>query len=251
MFKLAFNELYRLFLSPLAWLMLALTQLIMAYLFLTHIDYFMQIQPKLSAIPGAPGVTELIAMPLFNNMAIILLLISPLITMRLIAEERRNDSLPLLLSAPMSASQIIIGKYLATISFFIILLLMVSLMPFSLSVGTELDYGLIASGLLGLGLLVAAFSAIGLFLSTLTKQPTIAAVSTFSTLFLLWIIDWASTTQSSIESSTNALNWLSLLRHYEPLMQGDINSSDIAYYLILIVSFLALSIHRLNMQRLS
>lgn len=250
MFKLAYNELYRLFLSPLAWLILALTQLIMAYLFLTHIDYFMQIQPKLSAIPGAPGVTELIAMPLLNNMALILLLISPLITMRLIAEERRNDSLPLLLSAPVSVSQIILGKYLGTMGFFIILLLMVSLMPLSLSIGTELDYGLIASGLIGLGLLVAAFCAIGLFLSSLTKQPTIAAMSTFSVLFLLWIIDWAANTQAA-ENSTGVLNWLSLLRHYEPLLRGDINSSDIAYYLIIIISFLALSIHRLNMQRIS
>lgn len=250
MLKLAFNELYRLFLSPLAWLILALTQLIMAYLFLTHIDYFMQIQPKLSAIPGAPGVTELIAMPLFNNMAIILLLISPLITMRLIAEERRNESLPLLLSAPMSVYQIIIGKYIGTLIFFTLLLLMVSLMPLSLSIGTELDYGLIASGLLGLGLLVAAFAAIGLFISTLTKQPTIAAFSTFSILFLLWIIDWAADSQAS-ESSGNLLNWLSLLRHYEALLRGDINSNDIAYFMILIFSFLALSIHRLNMQRLN
>jgi ABC-2 type transport system permease protein len=250
MLKLTVHELYRLFISPLAWLILALTQLIMAYLFLTHIDYFMQIQPKLSAIPGAPGVTELIAMPLFNNMAIILLLISPLITMRLIAEERRNDSLPLLLSAPMSVSQIILGKYLGTLIFFLILLLMVSLMPLSLAIGTELDYGLIVSGLLGLALLVAAFSAIGLFISTLTKQPTIAAFSTFSLLFLLWIIDWAAASQAT-EASSNVLNWLSILRHYEPLLRGDINSNDIAYYLILIFSFLALSIHRLNMQRLS
>ena len=101
MFTLARYELYRLFLSPLAWLILALSQLILAYLFLTHIDYFIQIQGQISAIPGAPGVTELIALPLFNDAAIILLLITPLITMRLIAEERRNDSFPLLLSAPL------------------------------------------------------------------------------------------------------------------------------------------------------
>jgi ABC-2 type transport system permease protein len=150
----------------------------------------------------------------------------------------------------MSVSQIILGKYLGTLIFFLILLLMVSLMPLSLAIGTELDYGLIVSGLLGLALLVAAFSAIGLFISTLTKQPTIAAFSTFSLLFLLWIIDWAAASQAT-EASSNVLNWLSILRHYEPLLRGDINSNDIAYYLILIFSFLALSIHRLNMQRLS
>lgn len=246
MLILAKNELYRLFLSPLAWIILALTQLILAYLFLTHIDYFIQIQAKISAIPGAPGVTELIAIPLLNNAATILLLISPLITMRLIAEERRNESLPLLLSAPLSIYEIVLGKYLGTFCFMLILLALISLMPLSLSIGANLDFGLLAAGLLGLTLLLASFTAIGLFLSSLTKQPTIAAMTTFATLFLLWIIDWAGQTASS-----NLFSWLSLLRHYQSLLQGDVNSSDIAYYLILIVTFLVLTIRQLDSQRLN
>lgn len=246
MLILAKNELYRLFLSPLAWIILALTQLILAYLFLTHIDYFIQIQVKISAIPGAPGVTELIAIPLLNNAATILLLISPLITMRLIAEERRNESLPLLLSAPLSIYEIVLGKYLGTFCFMLILLALISLMPLSLSIGANLDFGLLAAGLLGLTLLLASFTAIGLFLSSLTKQPTIAAMTTFATLFLLWIIDWAGQTASS-----NLFSWLSLLRHYQSLLQGDVNSSDIAYYLILIVTFLVLTIRQLDSQRLN
>lgn len=248
MFTLARNELYRLFLSPLAWVILALCQLIIAYLFLSHIDYFMQIQGKISAIPGAPGVTELIATPLLNNTATILLLLAPLLTMRLIAEERRNDSLPLLFSAPLSIQQIVIGKYLGTLSFFIILLILISLMPLSLSLGADLDYGVIAAGLLGLSLLVASFTAIGLFLSSLTAQPTIAAISTFATLFLLWIIDWAGNTQMA-ETST-LFNWLSLLRHYEPFLQGEVNTSDLAYYIIIIATFLLLTVRRLDAERL-
>ncbi|MFW5450367.1 MAG: ABC transporter permease subunit [Methylophagaceae bacterium] len=250
MFSLARNELYRLFLSPLAWVILALSQLILAYLFLTHIDYFIQIQAKISAIPGAPGVTELVAIPLLNNAATIFLLLAPLITMRLIAEERRNESLPLLLSAPLSIAQLVLGKYLGTLGFFIILLILISLMPLSLALGSEIDYGVLAAGLLGLSLLVASFTAIGLFLSSLTSQPTIAAISTFSTLFLLWIIDWAGNTQMAAESS-GLFNWLSLLRHYEPLLQGDVNSSDIAYYLIIIATFLILTTRRLDSQRLN
>ena len=160
MLILARNELYRLFLSPLAWVILALCQLILAYLFLTHIDYFMQVQGKISAIPGAPGVTELIAVPLLNNAATLLVLVTPLLTMRLIAEERRNDSLPLLFSAPLSIQQIVMGKYLGTLGFFIIQLILISLMPVSLSLGADLDFGVIASALLGLSLLVASFTAI-------------------------------------------------------------------------------------------
>jgi ABC-2 type transport system permease protein len=250
MLTLARNELYRLFLSSLAWVILALCQVLIAYLFLTYIDYFMQLQGKMSAIPGAPGVTELIAIPLLSNAATILLLIAPLITMRLIAEERRNNSLPLLLSAPLSVKQIVIGKYLGTLFFFIILLILISLMPLSLSLGADLDYGVIAAGVLGLVLLVASFTAIGLFLSSLTAQPTVAAITTFATLFLLWIIDWAGNTQVTAATS-DLFSWLSLLRHYEPLLQGEVNSSDIAYYLIIIVAFLALTIRRLDAERLN
>jgi ABC-2 type transport system permease protein len=244
MWALARNELYRLFLSPLAWVILAFSQVILAYLFLTHIDYFVQIQAKISAIPGAPGVTELIATPLLNNAATILLLLTPLITMRLIAEERRNESLPLLLSAPLSMVQIVLGKFLGTLGFFIIFLLLLSLMPLSLAVGSNLDFGLLAAAFLGLTLLVASFTAIGLFLSSLTRQPTIAAITTFATLFLLWIIDWAA-------QSTNLFSWLSLLNHYQPLLQGEVHTRDIAYYLIVIVLFLTLTVRHLDSERLS
>ncbi|MFW5426847.1 MAG: ABC transporter permease [Methylophagaceae bacterium] len=244
MWALAKNELYRLFRSPLAWVILAFSQVILAYLFLTHIDYFIQIQAKISAIPGAPGVTELIATPLLNNAATILLLLTPLITMRLIAEERRNESLPLLLSAPLSMVQIVLGKFLGTLGFFIIFLLLLSLMPLSLAVGSNLDFGLLAAAFLGLTLLVASFTAIGLFLSSLTKQPTIAAITTFATLFLLWIIDWAS-------QSSNLFSWLSLLNHYQPLLQGEVHTRDIAYYLIVIAVFLILTVRHLDSERLN
>ena len=123
-------------------------------------------------------------------------------------------------------------------------------MPLSLSLGSQLDFGLFASALLGLTLLIASFSAIGLFLSSLTKQPAIAAMTTFSSLFLLWIIDWAGNAQITAESS-NLFSWLSLLRHDESLSQGVVNSSDIAYYLIVISTFLILTIRRLDSERLN
>jgi len=245
MFTLAKNELFRLFLSPLSWIILALTQLILGYLFLTHIDYFDQIQAKIATIPGAPGLTELVAIPLLNNAAMILLLITPLITMRLIAEERRNESLPLLLSAPLSIYQIVLGKFLSTFAFLLILVVLISLMPLSLAIGSNLDFGLLLSGILGLTLLLSSFTAIGLFLSSLTKQPAIASMTTFASLFLLWIIDWAGNKDSS-----GLFNWLSLLRHYQPLLQGEVNSSDISYYLIVTIFFLVVTVRHLDSERL-
>ncbi|MBD3634943.1 MAG: ABC transporter permease subunit [Methylophaga sp.] len=246
MFNIARNELHRLFLSPLAWVMLALAQVLLAYLFLTHIDYFSSIQARISAIPGAPGVTEMVAMPLISNAAIIILLITPLLTMRSIAEERRNETLPLLSSAPLSSTQIVLGKYLGNLAFFVLIALLTLLMPVSLSVGTSLDWYQLSAGMLGLLLLIASFTAIGIFMSSLSRQPTIAAVSTFALLFLLWIIDWAGNSNAGF----SVLSWLSLLNHFEPMTRGQINTEDLSFYLIVIVTFILLTIRRLDRERL-
>ncbi|MGB5607027.1 MAG: ABC transporter permease subunit [Gammaproteobacteria bacterium] len=245
---IAGRELRSLFLSPLAWAILAVVQFIFGYLFATQIETYLYVQPQLAAIAGAPGVTDIIIAPLLADAAIILLLITPLITMRVLSEERRNRTLSLLFSAPVSMTEIVAGKYLGVLAFFLILLGMLALMPLSLSVGTDLDLGKFAAGLLALGLLLAAFAAIGLFMSALTEQPTIAAVSTFGLLLLLWIIDWAG---SSNQASASALlAYLSMLRHYEPLLKGLFNSTDVIYYLLIIALFLGLSIRRLDAQRL-
>lgn len=246
MLNIARNELHRLFLSPLAWIILALSQLLLAYLFLTHIDYFNTIQSRISAIPGAPGVTEMIAIPLLNNAAIIILLLSPLLTMRTIAEERRNETLSLLASAPMSITQIVLGKYLGSLGFFILIALLALIMPLSLAVGSTLDLYQLSAGMLGLLLLVASFTAIGLYLSSLTRQPAIAAASTFTILFFLWIIDWAGNTNEGF----SVLSWMSLLNHFQPMTQGQINTQDVSFYLIVIITFILLTIRRLDRERL-
>jgi ABC-2 type transport system permease protein len=245
---IAARELRSLFLSPLAWAILAVVQFILAYLFLSQIDAFLALQPQLAAIEGAPGVADLVIAPLFADAAIILLLVTPLITMRVLSEERRNRTLSLLFSAPVSMTEIILGKYLGLLAFFLILLALLALMPLSLLAGTDLDLGKLAAGLLGLALLLAAFCAVGLFMSALTEQPTIAAISTFGLLLLLWIIDWAG---NSGNQASGLFAYLSMLRHYETLLKGLFNSTDVLYYLLVTVLFLGLSIRRLDADRLS
>lgn len=246
-FTIAGRELRSLFLSPLAWAILAVVQFIIAYLFLSQLDAYLMVQPRLAAVEGAPGVADLIIAPLFGNAAIILLLITPLLTMRVLSEERRNRTISLLFSAPISMTEIILGKYLGVLGFFLILLAMIALMPLSLLVGTDLDVGKLVAGLLGLTLLLAAFAAIGLYMSALTEQPTIAAVSTFGLLLLLWIIDWAGNSGANV---SGLFAYLSMLRHYETLLKGLFNSTDVLYYLLVIVMFLGLSIRRLDADRL-
>jgi ABC-2 type transport system permease protein len=148
----------------------------------------------------------------------------------------------------VSMTEIILGKYLGVLSFFLILLCLLALMPLSLLAGTELDLGKLAAGLLGLTLLLAAFAATGLFMSALTEQPTIAAISTFGLLLLLWIIDWAG---NSDNQGSGLFAYLSMLRHYETLLKGQFNSTDVVYYLLVITLFLGLSIRRLDSDRLS
>lgn len=244
---IAGRELRVLFLSPLAWSILGVVQGILAWVYLIQLDNFITLQPRLSVLEGAPGVTDMIIMPLFSLLGIMLLLIMPLITMRLISEERRGKTLTLFLSSPVSVAEIIIGKYLAVLGFIGIMLVLLLLMALAMALGTQLDYGQIAAGLLGLLLMLAAFAAIGLYISCLTQYPTVAAVITFGVLFMLWIVNWA--TQTGAETD-EALRWLSIVQHQESFYRGLIDTTDIFYYLLIIGLFLLLSIRRLDAERL-
>ncbi len=242
------RELRSLFLSPLAWSILAVVQLILAYIFLAQTEQFLQYQSRLAGMQGAPGLTDIVVIPVFRVTAVVLLLVTPLLTMRLVSEERRNRTLALLLSAPVSMTEIILGKYLGIMAFLFCMLALVSLMPLSLLTGGSLDFGLMLSGLFGLMLVTASFAAAGLFLSTMTEQPTVAAISTFGLLLLLWILDWAGSTGT--EDKDAVLAYLSLLTHYDALLKGVVNTKDIVYYLLFTVTFLVMSIRRLDAERL-
>jgi ABC-2 type transport system permease protein len=244
---IASREFKSLFLSPLAWTVLAILQCILAYLFLTQVETFTLIQPKLATIEGAPGLTDIVVTPLYGNAAIILLLVTPLLTMRLICEERRNKTLSLLLTAPISNIDIIIGKYLGILGLLILIVFLVTLMPLSLLMGGELDFGKLSSNLLALLLLVSAFSSTGLFMSTLAGHPTLAAMGTFGILLLLWIVDWTTSLQ---DQRSELFEYLSLLRHFQTLQSGLISSVDISYFLLFTATFLLLSIRSLDNDRL-
>ncbi len=245
-FVIARRELQSLFATPLAWAVLCVVQLILAFVFLSRSELFVQVQPRLLGLEGAPGLTDIVVAPLFGNAAITLLLVAPLLTMRTFAEERRNGTLNLLLAAPLSMTEIALGKYLGLLGFFLIMLVLIASMPVALLLGGRLDLGQLGAGLLGLGLLIAAFAAIGSFLSALCDHPTVAGVSSFGALLLLWIVDWAG---ESGEAS-GVLRYLSLLNHYEPLLKGIFDSADIVYYALLTALFLTLTVWRLDAERL-
>ena len=247
-FTIAIRELKNLFLSPLAWAIMAVLQLILAYLFLSQLDTFVLLQPRLAGIEGAPGVTDIVVAPLLQTTGFLLLLVAPAITMRVFSDERRNRTLTLLLSAPVSMTDIVLGKFLGVSLFFMLLLALLSAMPVSLYAGTTLDAGKLAAGLLGLALLLTAIAAIGVFMSSLTEQPVVAAISTLGILMLLWIIDWSG---DSEEGMSDLLPYLSLKTHFESFLKGLFSTADVAYYLLLTATFLILAIRRLDQQRLT
>ncbi|MGH8750260.1 MAG: ABC transporter permease [Burkholderiales bacterium] len=243
-FTVAAKELKTLFATPLAWIVIALLQLVFAWIFLTSLNTFLGVQPQLLQLSNPPGATEFIAAPLFGSVAIVLLMAVPLLSMRLIAEERRNQTLPFLFSAPLSMSEIILGKFLGLLLFLTLIIGLAALMALSLGLGTQPDYGLIAGNVLGLLLLLACYAALGLFISCLAAQPVVAAMLTLGALLGLWIIDAAAGAPDSW------LHWLSLLKHFENFNRGLIDTADVAFLLLFTVVFLALAIRRLDADRL-
>ena len=247
MLAIATREFKSLFLSPLAWTILAILQFILAFLFLSQVETFTLLQPQLADIESAPGLTDIIATPLFGNAGIILLLVTPLLTMRLVCEERRNKTLSLLLSAPVSNTDIILGKYLSILGLMGLIIALITLMPLSLLSGGNLDMGKLFANVLALLLLVSAFTAVGLFMSCVAAHPTVAAMSTFGMLLLLWILDWSAGMQ---DQRSELFEYLSILGHFQNLQSGLISSADISYFLLFIITFIVLSIRRLDNDRL-
>lgn len=244
---IAWRELRNLFLSPLAWCVLAVVQFLLAFMFLARLENFQLVQARLLSMEGAPGVTDMVAAPVLSSATTLLLLVVPLLTMRSFAEERRSGTIRMLFSAPVSLYQVVLGKYLGLVGLLLVMLAMILLMPLSLALGTTLDWGKLAAAALGLALMLSAFAAAGLFASTLTRQPVVAAVITFGILLLLFIIDWAG---SIDERFSELFSYLSLLRHYQAMLQGTFNSADVAYYLLFIIAFLGLAIRKLDAERM-
>ena len=236
------RELRAMFISPLAWCILAVVQVLMAYSFLRLLQAFADSQGRLQGLPGAPGLTRLVAMPLFEVAAFVMMLVVPLITMRLVAEERRSGTLVLLLGSPVSSTAIIIGKFLGALAFILSFVGLSAAMPLSLLVSNTLDLGLLGAGVLAMTLLGAAYIAVGLYMSTLTSQPTIAAISTFGVLLFAWLLDWGG------ERGT-LLAQLSSLQHYRSLLLGVVDTRDVAYFLIVISVFVTLAVRRFDAGR--
>ena len=252
-FTIAGKELKALFASPLAWVVLTFLQIILAFGFLKRLDDFGQIQPQLIQMPNPPGVTELVVAPLFATLAIVLLFAVPLLAMRLIAEERRNQTMVFLISAPLSMTEIVLGKFIGLMAFLLLIIGITALMPLSLLLGGRLDFGLLASLITGAVLLAACFAAVGLYASCVTAHPLAAAMIAFS--LLLGMLLAGETAADGLRSRgwpvpAALAQVLSPIKNFEPFAKGMLDSYSVACMLLLIAFFLILTVRRLDAARL-
>lgn len=235
---IAARELRSLFLSPLAWIILAVMNLVFGIVFDIAIAAYIE-------DPLPDGATAAIVPGLYELAMVLLFFIVPMITMRLFSEERRNQSLPLLLSAPISMTEIVLGKFSGVVVYLLVIVFTLTLMPLALLLGTTLDTGLLVANLVGLILTLASFTAIGLFMSTLTQLPALAAIMSFGLLFLLWLLKLPA-----YWFGENVISYLSIASHYESSLKGVVNSADVIYYIVITALFLAFSVRRLEADRL-
>lgn len=241
---LALRELRSLFAMPSTWFILAALQFIFAWFFLARLEAFLEIQPQLAQLANPPGVTTTVAAPVFNTVALLLIMLVPMFTMRLIAEERRNQTLTLLLSSPLSGLHIVLGKFLGLLVFLVMLMAGVVLMLYSLALGTALDHGLLLSNMLGLFLLTASYIALGLYISALTAQPVMAAIGALAVLLGLWLADIGATAEDS------PWHAISPFHHFQNFNNGLLDSSDAAYFVLFTAVFLLLTMKRLHNNRI-
>ena len=241
---IAGKELKSMFGSPLAWIVLAALQLIFAWIFFMRLDTFLELQPRLQTLANAPGATEIVIAPLYAAAAVVLLVATPILAMRSLAEERRSRTMTLLVSAPISMTQIVLGKFLGLVALLLMPIALITAMAMSLFIGGDLDTGLIYANVIGLALLVATFAAVGLFASSVTVHPIVAAIGALALLLASWLATLAHPDPSSL------FHLVSVTRRFETFNNGLIDSADVVWYLVVIVLFLALTIRRLDRDRL-
>lgn len=240
---IARKEFRSLLAMPSTWLLLGALQFILAWFFLARLDAFLQVQAQLAQIANAPGATLSVAAPLAGTAALVLMMLVPIFTMRLIAEERRNQTLVMLMAAPVSTWQIVLGKFLGLLLFLLLIIASCVLMLLVLTLGTQLDLGLLFSNALGLLLLTASYTALGLYFSALTAQPIVAAASTLAMLFGLWLAD--------LGAADSDLVWRAITpsSHFQNFNAGLVRSTDIVYFALFCAIFLLLAMRRLHNNR--
>lgn len=185
------------------------------------------------------NLNEFVIAPLLHNLSVILVILVPVITMRSFAEEKRSGTYELLMTSPITVTQIVLGKFLGAFVFVLVMVLLTAVYPLILVFYGNPEPGVILAGLLGLLLLATAFVSVGLLTSSFTENQIIAAVSCLVALLLLYVISWPAETAG--ETMSAVLKYLSLTEHFGELVKGVIDTRDLMYFGSVIVLALFLT----------
>lgn len=245
------KELRVYFTSPMAYVVIAVFLLINGYLFYNIVLFTINQSMQLIRLQGAMpqiNANELIFRPVFHNMAVIMILTLPMLTMRLLAEEKKVKTAELLMTSPISIIEILLGKYLAALLIFALMLLLTGFMPALMELYGKLQWGSILTGYLGLLMLGGVFLSFGLLASSLTENQIIAGFVGFGLILLLWLMGWAS--QGAGDTGLGlVLSYLSIGEHFENFSKGLIDTGDLVYLLSLIAVGLFLTHRVIESQR--
>jgi len=244
------KELTTYFATPIFYLMGFFFLLVEGFLFFfIYFNYFRTASFQVAQNPQLAAMLDpfqVVFRSFFEDLGFILLLLTPILTMRLLAEEKRAGTAELLFTYPIPDWGVILGKFLAALAVFATFLVFTVVYPVMFAFLTRMDWGQIASGYLGVFLLGGATLALGLFVSSLTSNQIIAAISAFAILLLFWLI---GAPQQMGSAGGGLLGVLSLRDHLPNLAKGVIDTKDLLYYLCFAYFFLFLTKRQLESRR--
>ncbi|HVT16240.1 MAG TPA: ABC transporter permease subunit [Thermoanaerobaculia bacterium] len=227
------RELRAYFLSPLAYLVLIFFLFANGFIFSVIMSFLNDPRTPATARPMDT---------MFNTIFfwIILLFVCMVLTMRLLSEELRSGSIEVLMTAPITESQVVAGKYLAALAFFVALWLPTLVYAVIIAHYSKVDWGPIAGGYFGILCIGALFLSIGLFASSLTRSQLVAAIITFAMLMVVWAIGLLANLVNN-ETAKQVFGYVNLLDHMDEFAKGIVDSRRLVYYLSVIFFFLFLT----------
>lgn len=247
------KELNAYFNSFIAYAVIAMFLVITGYFFYNLLSTFSMISFQAQANPmmakqyNLLNINETVIRPLFGSISIVMLLMTPLLTMRLLAEERKSGAMELLLTYPLRDVEVVTGKFLACFTVFVAMLAGTITFPILLLTLGNPEPVPIFTGYLGLLLLGSAFISLGLFTSSLTENQIVAASVSFAMLFCFWLMSYSSVFLSP--GLGRVIAYLAITDHLEGLAKGVIDSADVIYYFNFTLLFLFLTLRSLESKR--
>jgi ABC-2 type transport system permease protein len=246
---IAQKELRSYFASPIAYIVIGVFALLYGYFFVAILQYFVSQSMRMGQFGGAQSlnVNQMLIRPLVQNVTILVLFVMPMVTMRTYSEEKRSGTIELLLTAPLTDLQIILGKFFGALALYGIMLAVTLIHILILFRFGNPEWKPIATAYLGLLLLGGCFISVGLFISSLTKNQIVAGMVTFAVFLFLWVISWVGSFAGPTFSQL--AQYLSIIEQFDDFAKGVLDTKHLVYYLSFIAFGLFLTAKAVDTER--